>query len=108
MEVASNMLAKLSSRDFALSMHSRFMPSLCSFRPHSHTFNVVHHNSNSFLSKLDFYHTLPYLLSFDAFSIVESWLKPSISSNVLGFPDYHIFRGDRSLNSAKTQGGAPY
>lgn len=97
--------ADLSPREYALAMHARFMPSLSDFQPDSCMFNILHHNADSIFPKVGYYTSLPNFFTYDAVSISETWLKPTLSSAMLELPQYQIFRTDRSPSSAKSQGG---
>ena len=88
--------ADLSPREYALAMHARFMPSLSDFQPDSCMFNILHHNADSIFPKVGHYTSLPNFFTHDAVSISETWLKPTLSSAMLEFPQYQIFRTDKA------------
>ena len=80
-------LTSMSPRDHSLSMHARFMPSLSSFTLDNEFFNILHHNAGSIFRKVGYYTSLPNFSNYQAISIVETWLRPSLTTAMLEFPN---------------------
>ena len=83
------------SREHSLAMHSKFLAELSQYSPPKSGINVLHHNAHSIFSKMAHYNVLGCLESYDFVSISESWLNDSISSSMLPFPNFKLFRRAR-------------
>ena len=76
-------------------MHSLFLKLLADHKPNPSTFNILHHNSHSLLSKIDHYTTLPHIQLYDIISISETWLKPEVVDSLVEIPNFVPYRSDR-------------
>lgn len=63
--------------------------------PFSKHLKAAHINAQSLIGHIDEVRTLFENESFDIIGISESWLKPSIQSNLVSLPGYSLIRNDR-------------
>ena len=69
-------------------------------------FKLAHLNVRSIVKKMDQIRVLLAGSSIDIFTISESWLKPHLSTNLIGLEGYQVFRLDRRAeNKSKGKGG---
>ena len=91
-------------REHSLLLHSKFLTSLPDYTPPNDSLNFLHHNSHSLLPKHGMYSALPHLQRYEVLSFSESWLNSNISANMIEFPNFKVFRGDRA--DGRAGGGA--
>ena len=100
----SNM-ADISHRELAFRLHSRVFPSLDTYKPLNNSLNLLHHNSQSAVNKIDFYNSLHNIKNYDVISLNETWFNPKIPSNLVSIDGFTLYRNDRTAPN-KSGGGA--
>jgi hypothetical protein len=58
-------------------------------------FTALHINAQSLMSHIEEFRNIVTNLSYSALFISESWLKPSLNSNLVSIPGYYLLRNDR-------------
>ena len=81
------------------------MPLLTEYQPPVNFINILHHNCQSLINKLEYYASLPNLDRYDAILINESWLKEEIPNSLVSLPGFQIYRQDRPVNNLQNKKG---
>ena len=96
---------KLSQRDLAFKLHSRFLPNLEIFCPNKDYFNFIHHNCQSLLNKVEIYNSI-IINHYDILSLSETWLNNNIPDSLVSINSYNLYRSDRTDNTKDKGGGS--
>ena len=105
--MANFSIPNLSSRDLALHLHSKMLPTINSFdfKTNPTTLNILHHNARSLIKRIPSYSTIKAISNTHIFCISETFLKSHHSNSLCTLPNFNIERNDRDSASNKTYGG---
>ena len=96
----------LTQRELAFCLHSRCFPSLETHSPSLNCINILHHNSQYAVQKIDKYNCLQNIGCYHVVSLSETWFSSKLPDCLINLNVLTAYCKDRACKNKSIGGGA--